>query len=111
MVENQTAYEHEEEIDLVALCFTLLHKYRQLLAAALACAVIFGAAAGIRTARSGSVSEEAEEDYAAAMTEYLEKKESYEAASMTPTSRQMRRARVRWYRQSRTRRNMLRIRC
>ena len=80
MVENQTAYEHEEEIDLVALCFTLLHKYRQLLAAALACAVIFGAAAGIRTARSGSVSEEAEEDYAAAMTEYLEKKESYEAA-------------------------------
>ena len=25
MVENQTAYEHEEEIDLVALCFTLLH--------------------------------------------------------------------------------------
>lgn len=80
MVENQTAYEHEEEIDLVALCFTLLHKYRQLLAAALACAVIFGAAAGIRTARSGSVSEEAEADYAAAMTEYLEKKESYEAA-------------------------------
>ena len=80
MVENQTAYEHEEEIDLVALCFTLLHKYRQLLAAALACAVIFGAAAGIRTARSGAVSEEAEEDYAAAMTEYLEKKESYEAA-------------------------------
>lgn len=50
MVENQTAYEHEEEIDLVALCFTLLHKYRQLLAAALACAVIFGAAAGIQTA-------------------------------------------------------------
>lgn len=80
MVENQTAYEREEEIDLVALCFTLLHKYRQILAAALACAVIFGAATGIRTARSGAVSEEAEEDYEAAMTEYLEKKESYEAA-------------------------------
>ena len=38
MMENQPAYGQEEEIDLVALTFTLLRKYRQILAAALACA-------------------------------------------------------------------------
>ena len=46
MMENQPAYGQEDEIDLVALTFTLLRKYRQILAAALACAIIFGAAAG-----------------------------------------------------------------
>ena len=37
MMENQPAYGQEDEIDLVALTFTLLRKYRQILAAALAC--------------------------------------------------------------------------
>ena len=46
MTENQIPYEQEEEINLVSLLFTVLRKYRQILAAALACAIIFGAAAG-----------------------------------------------------------------
>ena len=53
MTENQISYqnhEQEEEIDLVSLLFTVLRKYRQMLAVALACAVIFGAVAGIQTA-------------------------------------------------------------
>ena len=80
MMENQPTYEREEEIDLVALCFTLLHKYRQILAAALACAVIFGAAAGAHTAWSGAVSKDAQDTYDTELAEYNRKMESYEAA-------------------------------
>lgn len=80
MMENQPTYEQEEEIDLVALCFTLLHKYRQILAAALACAVIFGAASGAHTAWSGAVSKDAQDTYDTELAEYNRKMESYEAA-------------------------------
>ena len=83
MTENQIPYqnyEQEEEIDLVSLLFTVLRKYRQMLAVALACAVIFGAAAGIQTATNGAVSADAQEKYDAAMTEYRQKKASYDAA-------------------------------
>ena len=55
MMENQPAYGQEDEIDLVALTFTLLRKYRQILAAALAGAIIFGAAAGAHTAWGAKV--------------------------------------------------------
>ena len=83
MTENQIPYqnyEQEEEIDLVSLLFTVLRKYRQMLAVALACAVIFGAAAGIQTAANGAVSADAQEEYDASMTEYRQKKADYDAA-------------------------------
>ena len=83
MTENQIPYqnyEQEEEIDLVSLLFTVLRKYRQMLAVALACAVIFGAAAGIQTAANGAVSADAQEEYDAAITEYRQKKADYDAA-------------------------------
>ncbi len=44
MTENQIVYkqyEQEEEINLISLVFAVLHKYRQMLAAALVCAVLF----------------------------------------------------------------------
>lgn len=83
MTENQISYqnpEQEEEIDLVSLLFTVLRKYRQMLAVALACAVIFGAVAGIQTTSNGAVSADAQEEYDAAMTEYRQKKADYDAA-------------------------------
>ena len=83
MTENQISYqnyEQEEEIDLVSLLFTVLRKYRQMLAVALACAVIFGAVAGIQTSANGAVSADAQEEYDAAMTEYRQKKADYDAA-------------------------------
>ena len=83
MTENQISYqnyEQEEEIDLVSLLFTVLRKYRQMLAVALACAVIFGAVAGIQTASNGAVSADAQEEYDAAMTEYRQQKADYDAA-------------------------------
>ena len=45
MTENQIPYEQEEEINLVSLLFTVLHKYRQMAAAALVCAVLFAGVA------------------------------------------------------------------
>lgn len=80
MMENQPAYGQEDEIDLVALTFTLLRKYWQILAAALACAIIFGAAAGAHTAWGGAVSQDAQKAYESELAEYNRKKESYEAA-------------------------------
>ena len=80
MMENQPAYGQEDEIDLVALTFTLLRKYRQILAAALACAILFGAAAGAHTAWGGAVSQDAQKAYESELAEYNRKKESYEAA-------------------------------
>ena len=80
MMENQPTYGQEDEIDLVALTFTLLRKYRQILAAALACAIIFGAAAGAHTAWGGAVSQDAQKAYESELAEYNRKKESYEAA-------------------------------
>ncbi len=82
MMENQpTRTGREDEIDLVALTFTLLRKYRQIhVAAALACAIIFGAAAGAHTAWGGAVSQDAQKAYESELAEYNRKKESYEAA-------------------------------
>lgn len=49
MTENQIPYEQEEEINLVSLLFSVLHKYRQMAAAALVCAVLF---AGVAVAKN-----------------------------------------------------------
>ena len=51
MNENQTTYptgaQDEEEIDLVALMVTLLHKLKPILLTAVVCAVIAGGLAGV----------------------------------------------------------------
>lgn len=49
MNENQTTYHHEEEIDLIQLAFSILHKYRQILMAVVICAVL---AAGFGLAKN-----------------------------------------------------------
>lgn len=49
MNENQTTYNHEEEIDLIQLAFSILHKYRQILMAVVICAVL---AAGFGLAKN-----------------------------------------------------------
>ena len=49
-MEKQTEY--EQEIDLVSLFFAVLHKYRQIFAAAVACAVLFGAVGMFKHVRS-----------------------------------------------------------
>lgn len=53
MNENQTTYptgaQDEEEIDLVALMVTLLHKLKPILLTAVVCAVIAGGLAGERS--------------------------------------------------------------
>ena len=41
-MENRTACEQTDEIDLVSLFFTVMHKYRQIIAGAVICAVLFG---------------------------------------------------------------------
>lgn len=55
MNENQTTYptgaQDEEEIDLVALMVTLLHKLKPILLTAVVCAVIAGGLAGKDPAR------------------------------------------------------------
>ena len=52
MNENQTTYptgaQDEEEIDLVALMVTLLHKLKPILLTAVVCAVIAGGLAGVK---------------------------------------------------------------
>ena len=48
MTENQIPYEQEEEINLISLLFTVLHKYRQMAAAALVCAVLFAGVAVVK---------------------------------------------------------------
>lgn len=49
MNENQTTYNHEEEIDLMQLAFSILHKYRQILMTVVICAVL---AAGFGLAKN-----------------------------------------------------------
>ena len=49
MNENQTTYNHEEEIDLIQLAFSILHKYRQILMTVVICAVL---AAGFGLAKN-----------------------------------------------------------
>lgn len=55
MNENQTTYptgaQDEEEIDLVALMVTLLHKLKPILLTAVVCAVIAGGLAGVKILR------------------------------------------------------------
>ena len=83
MTENQTSYssyEQEEEINLVSLMFTVLHRYRLVLAATLICAVVLGAGMGVHTAMSDSVSEDAQASYDTAMADYRKKQANYEAA-------------------------------
>lgn len=43
-----TSNEQENEIDLVSLFFAVAHKYKQMVAAAVVCAVLFGALGGVR---------------------------------------------------------------
>lgn len=49
MNENQTTYNHEEELDLMQLAFSILHKYRQILMTVVICAVL---AAGFGLAKN-----------------------------------------------------------
>lgn len=81
MNENQTTYptgaQDEEEIDLVALMVTLLHKLKPILLTAVVCAVIFGGVAGVRAAKGGSTSAEEQKAYEQAMDEYEQKKADY----------------------------------
>lgn len=58
-MEKQTEY--EQEIDLVSLFFAVLHKYRQIFAAAVACAVLFGAVGMFKHVRSQKAAEAASE--------------------------------------------------
>lgn len=81
MNENQTTYptgaQDEEEIDLVALMVTLLHKLKPILLTAVVCAVLFGGVAGVRAAKGGSTSAEKQKAYEQALDEYEQKKADY----------------------------------
>lgn len=81
MNENQTTYptgaQDEEEIDLVALMATLLHKLKPILLTAVVCAVLFGGVAGVRAAKGGSTSAEKQKAYEQALDEYEQKKADY----------------------------------
>ena len=59
-MEKQTEY--EQEIDLVSLFFAVLHKYRQIFAAAVACAVLIGAVGMFKHVRSQKAAEAASEN-------------------------------------------------
>ena len=83
MDENQmtrvsAAAESEEEIDLLALMFTLLHKVKPILLTAVVCAVLFGGVTGVRAAKGGSTSAEDQKAYEEALDEYEQKKADYE---------------------------------
>ena len=81
MNENQTTYptgaQDAEEIDLVALMVTLLHKLKPILLTAVVCAVLFGGVAGVRAAKGGSTSAEKQKAYEQALDEYEQKKADY----------------------------------
>lgn len=81
MNENQTTYptgaQDEEEIDLVALMVTLLHKLKPILLTAVVCAVIAGGVAGVQAAKGGSTSAEKQKVYEQALDEYEQKKADY----------------------------------
>ena len=47
-MENYIAENQEQEIDLVSLFFAVAHKYKQMIAAAVICAVLFGAVGGVK---------------------------------------------------------------
>ena len=84
MNENQTTYptgaQDEEEIDLVALMMTLLHKLKPILLTAVVCAVIAGGLAGVKILRGGAVSAEDQVAYEEALAEYQQKEKDYEFA-------------------------------
>ena len=84
MNENQTMYptgaQDEEEIDLVALMVTLLHKLKPILLTAVVCAVIAGGLAGVKNLRGGAVSAEDQVAYEEALAEYQQKEKDYEFA-------------------------------
>lgn len=80
MNENQTTYNHEEEIDLVALMVTLLHKLKPILLTAVVCAVIAGGLAGVKILCGGAVSAEDQVAYEEALAEYQQKEKDYEFA-------------------------------
>lgn len=79
MMENQPAYGQEDEIDLVALTFTLLRKYRRS-CRALPGAIIFARPPGHTPHGAGRVSQDAQKAYESELSVYNRKKESYEAA-------------------------------
>ena len=84
MNENQMTYptgaQDEEEIDLVALMVTLLHKLKPILLTAVVCAVIAGGFAGIKGLKGGNVTAEDQQAYNEALAEYNQKKKDYEFA-------------------------------
>lgn len=75
---NFISDETNDEIDLLALLFTILRKYRPVLAAAAICAVLFAVVFGFQNLSGDSVSPEAQLAYEKAMVEYEAKQEQYE---------------------------------
>ena len=71
--------EEEESVSVSSIVFTVLHRYRQILAVGILCAVLLGAAMGLRTVMDGSAAEDAKAAYDAAMNEYEEKQKKHEA--------------------------------
>ena len=90
MNENQTTYptgaQDEEEIDLVALMVTLLHKLKPILLTAVVCAVIAGGLAGVKILCGGAVSAEDQVAYEEALAEYQQKEKDYEFAVQQTSS-------------------------
>lgn len=71
-MENREMYEESEEINLVSLLFTVLHKYRQLFVAAVICAVLGGALGVYKYSNADKQS--IEQNYQEALTEYRNEK-------------------------------------
>lgn len=76
MNENQTNTPAgaEDEIDLMALLFALLHKAGLILLTAAVCALLLGGAAGVRGMRSRTASAEDDQAYEEALAEYNDRK-------------------------------------
>lgn len=76
MNENQTNTPAgaEDEIDLMALLFALLHKAGPILITAAVCALLLGGAAGIKGMRSRTASAEDDQAYEEALAEYNDRK-------------------------------------
>ena len=68
MNENQTTYNHEEEIDLIQLSVSVLHKYRQILAAVVVCAVLAVALCLVKNAYSSYTANKAADSEDGAVT-------------------------------------------
>ena len=80
-MENHAMYEEQEEIDLISLLFTVLHKYRQILVVAVLCAVLGGVLGVYKYNQSRADAEKsAEQEYEEALAAYHDEKVQRESA-------------------------------